>query len=238
MDPCKSLTHAQHTPHPGGATGCLHVLDAMSTTLTPSRTVCACGGACVWGCVQLGVRNFFENTATVQFDHRMLAYTTLASVATLMVAARRGGRWAELPRRAQKAITATTHMVGIQVRLILPRGVHHPPRGLSRAPPRLTNALLLPAAHQALLGISTLMMYVPVHLGVTHQVRTASCGVREGAVCRTRLTAPPCSRACLTCRVSEHRRAQWCCGHAAAATGARRTAWSVHRPHRRAIIPM
>lgn len=84
---------------------------------------------------QLGFRNFFENTATVQFDHRMLAYTTLATVGTLMVTARRGGQWKELPRRAQKAITATTHFVGVQ----------------------------------ALLGISTLMMYVPVHLGVTHQ---------------------------------------------------------------------
>lgn len=28
----------------------------------------------------LGVRNFLENTATVQFDHRMLAYATLATV--------------------------------------------------------------------------------------------------------------------------------------------------------------
>jgi cytochrome c oxidase assembly protein subunit 15 len=28
-------------------------------------------------------RNFFENTATVQFDHRMLAYATATSVAAL-----------------------------------------------------------------------------------------------------------------------------------------------------------
>ena len=30
---------------------------------------------------------------------------------------------------------------------------------------------MVAARFQALLGISTLMMYVPVHLGVTHQVR-------------------------------------------------------------------
>ena len=120
--------------------------------------------------MQLGVRNFFENTATVQFDHRMLAYTTIASVATLMVAARRGGRWSQLPRRAQKAITATTHMVGVQVRL---HGLCSS-QSLEEAQAHVrvhVRTAMVAARFQALLGISTLMMYVPVHLGVTHQVR-------------------------------------------------------------------
>ena len=33
-------------------------------------------------------RNLFENIAMVQFDHRMLAYTTLGVVTTMWVAAR------------------------------------------------------------------------------------------------------------------------------------------------------
>ena len=122
--------------------------------------------------MQLGVRNFFENTATVQFDHRMLAYTTIASVATLMVAARRGGRWSQLPRRAQKAITATTHMVGVQVRLHGLCSCQNLGGSVCVAHVRVhVRTAMVAARFQALLGISTLMMYVPVHLGVTHQVR-------------------------------------------------------------------
>jgi len=34
-------------------------------------------------------KNFLENPSTVQFDHRMLAYTTLATVTALWVASRR-----------------------------------------------------------------------------------------------------------------------------------------------------
>lgn len=46
----------------------------------------------------LGVRNFFENSATVQFDHRNLAYTTVASVGVLHVAMARAGGKALVPR--------------------------------------------------------------------------------------------------------------------------------------------
>lgn len=46
---------------------------------------------------QPGLRNFFENTAAVQFNHRLLATTTLASVATVWIRSRatplpRGGK--------------------------------------------------------------------------------------------------------------------------------------------------
>lgn len=46
----------------------------------------------------LGIRNFFENTATVQFDHRSLAYATLASVGVLHVKIARAGGKAVIPR--------------------------------------------------------------------------------------------------------------------------------------------
>ncbi|KAA0159290.1 hypothetical protein FNF31_04803 [Cafeteria roenbergensis] len=80
----------------------------------------------------MGVRNFFENTATVQFDHRNLAYATLAAIALA------GHRVAKLPQIPPAVRTAT--------------------RGMAAA-----------VAVQVGLGISTLMMYVPVSLGAAHQ---------------------------------------------------------------------
>ncbi|KAL3688242.1 hypothetical protein R1sor_014551 [Riccia sorocarpa] len=77
------------------------------------------------------IRNFFENTATVQMDHRILAITTLSSVGGLWLAARR------LP--------------------------------LNPAVKTLLDATLGMAALQVTLGISTLLMYVPVSLGSAHQ---------------------------------------------------------------------
>lgn len=76
-------------------------------------------------------RNFFENTATVQLDHRILATSTLFSIV---------GMWAvtrKLP-------------VDPRVRTLL-------------------NATFGMAALQVTLGISTLLMYVPVSLGTAHQ---------------------------------------------------------------------
>jgi heme a synthase len=65
-------------------------------------------------------RNFFENTATVQLDHRVLALSTAAAIAGMYAAARRGGVWAVLPYEAKRAITATAGMAGLQVRLHMP----------------------------------------------------------------------------------------------------------------------
>eukprot|EP00047_Mylnosiga_fluctuans_P004712 m.236120 g.236120 ORF g.236120 m.236120 type:complete len:389 (-) comp12930_c0_seq1:86-1252(-) len=76
-------------------------------------------------------RNFFDNLTTVQFDHRILAVTTLAAINSLFLFARK----APLHRRARIALTALTHMSWVQVAL----------------------------------GISTLLLFVPVHLGATHQ---------------------------------------------------------------------
>lgn len=44
-------------------------------------------------------RNFFENTATVQFDHRVLALTTLTGISGMYAAAATSGAamWSALP---------------------------------------------------------------------------------------------------------------------------------------------
>jgi len=75
--------------------------------------------------------NFFENMATVQFDHRVLALTTFTVIVTWWWHMRR----AQLPRRLAKA----------------------------------ANALLHTATLQVALGISTLLLSVPLLLGALHQ---------------------------------------------------------------------
>jgi cytochrome c oxidase assembly protein subunit 15 len=83
-------------------------------------------------------RNMFENTATVQFDHRVLAVSTLASIGAMYVSARRGNAgafWAAIPKTSKIGFTATVHMAAVQVAL----------------------------------GISTLLLYVPIPLAAVHQ---------------------------------------------------------------------
>jgi cytochrome c oxidase assembly protein subunit 15 len=77
------------------------------------------------------IRNWFENIAAVQFDHRLLAETTVASVLLLWLA----GRPAQLPRPARLAL----------------------------------NALLAAVLLQFALGVSTLLLVVPVPLAAAHQ---------------------------------------------------------------------
>ena len=76
-------------------------------------------------------RNFFENIATVQFDHRVLATLVFFGVVTLWLVARR------------QSFPATEC-----------NGLH---------------LLLLVALLQVTLGISTLLLHVPITLAVTHQ---------------------------------------------------------------------
>ena len=76
-------------------------------------------------------RNFFENASTVQFDHRLLALTTVCFIAVYWWRSRQ----AALPPRARLAATALLH-----------------------------TALL-----QAAIGISTLLLAVPILLGALHQ---------------------------------------------------------------------
>jgi cytochrome c oxidase assembly protein subunit 15 len=84
-------------------------------------------------------RNFVENTAAVQFDHRVLALTTLGSITSMFVTAKSaasGVVWKQiLPRYTQLAMHSAAGMVLVQVGL----------------------------------GISTLLLYVPTHLAATHQ---------------------------------------------------------------------
>ena len=77
------------------------------------------------------LRNWFENVAAVQFDHRLLAMTTAAAVLLLWVV----GQRAPLPR-----------------------------------PPRLAlHTLLAAAVLQFALGVSTLILVVPIPLAAAHQ---------------------------------------------------------------------
>lgn len=76
-------------------------------------------------------RNFFENIATVQFDHRVLATLVFLGVCLLWMGTRRSG-------------------LDTQLRI----GLH---------------ALLAAAVLQVSLGISTLLLHVPVPLAATHQ---------------------------------------------------------------------
>jgi cytochrome c oxidase assembly protein subunit 15 len=77
------------------------------------------------------IRNWFENVAAVQFDHRILAMTTVASVIALWFA----GTRAILPLSAK----------------------------------RVLHALLAIALLQLSLGISTLLLAVPIPLAAAHQ---------------------------------------------------------------------
>ncbi len=77
------------------------------------------------------IRNWFENVAAVQFDHRILAMTTVASVVMLWIA----GQRAALPLAARRAL----------------------------------HALLAVALLQLTLGVSTLLLVVPIPLAATHQ---------------------------------------------------------------------
>ena len=77
------------------------------------------------------VRNWFENVAAVQFDHRILAMTTVGSVIALWLAGWRSA----LPAAARHAL----------------------------------HALLAAALLQLGLGISTLLLVVPIPLAAAHQ---------------------------------------------------------------------
>ena len=59
------------------------------------------------------LRNFFENPTTVQFDHRRLGETTVATITALFILSRK----ASLPPRAYKAAAALATMAWLQVGL-------------------------------------------------------------------------------------------------------------------------
>lgn len=81
-------------------------------------------------------RNCMENTATVQFNHRVLALSTLASITGMFYFAKRNC-FDVLPKFSRQALHSMIGMSYVQVAL----------------------------------GISTLLLYVPIPLAVAHQVR-------------------------------------------------------------------
>ena len=84
-------------------------------------------------------RNAFENTATVQLDHRVLAYASSAAVLSTAGLARfgaGGALWKVLPGATRVAIGGMGAMLGVQVGL----------------------------------GVSTLLLYVPIELAAAHQL--------------------------------------------------------------------
>ena len=76
-------------------------------------------------------RNFFDNMATVQFDHRILAILTFALIVAYWAKLRKS----DLPARVRRGV----------------------------------NALLHTAVLQVALGISTLLLVVPIFLAASHQ---------------------------------------------------------------------
>jgi cytochrome c oxidase assembly protein subunit 15 len=77
---------------------------------------------------KLGWRNFFENTAAVQFDHRVLAMSTLI-VSTAVWASSRGVLYL-LPPRASLALNSTVVLVYAQVGLGIATLLNHVPVSL------------------------------------------------------------------------------------------------------------
>jgi cytochrome c oxidase assembly protein subunit 15 len=89
-------------------------------------------------------RNFFDNVATVQFDHRVLALTTFAVILAWWWRMRR----AELPRRLRMAANALLHTAVLQV-------------ALGIATLLLFVPLVLAAAHQA---VAMLLFTIALYL--------------------------------------------------------------------------
>jgi cytochrome c oxidase assembly protein subunit 15 len=65
------------------------------------------------------IRNFFENHALVQFDHRLLAILTLALIASLWLAVRPGARLARLRLALDFLLLAATLQLGLGIATLL-----------------------------------------------------------------------------------------------------------------------
>lgn len=80
---------------------------------------------------KLGARNLFENTATVQFDHRNLAYTTLAVVGLLGSAM--ASRKVSLPPQVVNSVRAMAGTVVLQAGMGIATLMTYVPVGLGAA---------------------------------------------------------------------------------------------------------
>ncbi|KAK1931585.1 Deoxyribose-phosphate aldolase [Phytophthora citrophthora] len=61
------------------------------------------------------LRNFYDNVALVQLDHRLLALTTLAAYTAVFMKARKPSIWSNLPEDAKRAMILAFTAVGGQV---------------------------------------------------------------------------------------------------------------------------
>jgi len=93
---------------------------------------------------ELGLLNLFENRVTVQFQHRVLAIATLFAAFFFWSASR-------------------------TLRFPPASGAPGPLRRLAPAERLACSTLMLVAGLQALLGVATLVMFVPIWLGALHQ---------------------------------------------------------------------
>ncbi|GMI17142.1 hypothetical protein TrLO_g10762 [Triparma laevis f. longispina] len=100
-------------------------------------------------------RKFFENTALVQFDHRMLAYLTTGAVAGTVYT----------------GLKLNGGAIGQSLKLLTPQAI---------TALKATGAV---AVAQVSLGISTLMLNVPIHLAATHQL--GSLALLTSGLCLT-----------------------------------------------------
>eukprot|EP00936_MAST-01D_sp_MAST-1D-sp1_P001768 g1768.t1 len=81
-------------------------------------------------------RNFFENTATVQLDHRLLALATTTAVLSLFGFARfgaGGATWAALPPRSRALILGALGLTGAQASLGVSTLLNYVPEHLAVA---------------------------------------------------------------------------------------------------------
>lgn len=62
-------------------------------------------------------RNFFESTALVQLDHRVMALLTLATIGATTAIATRGGQFIHMPTGVKHAIKGATIVSAAQVSL-------------------------------------------------------------------------------------------------------------------------
>ena len=129
----------------------------------------------------LGARNVFENTATVQFDHRNLAYATVGAVALL------GGRSAKLPAIPPAARTAVRTMAAAVVAQA----------GMGIATLMMYVPVSLGAAHQAgALALLTTAVWLRHALTAgTREATVAATGVAAKAVPAAAKAAAPAASA-------------------------------------------
>lgn len=125
-------------------------------------------------------RNFFENSATVQADHRALALTTTAAALGMFLYARRGAGggalWTALPPAARVATSTTAGLVTAQASsrhskkyVTTDVRIPVPEKTLPYFTIVCLRLLCIVRFQQATLGVTTLLHCAPMHMAAAHQ---------------------------------------------------------------------